>query len=873
MAEERVGLSFLDFEIEIGQGEAGEYSVKVLRSPAGEAQATLNLPFDNLQLERYQDKLQIALLRSAEKRRQMVSPEEQVVQEFGGKLFDVLLTGEVRSRYDISQAQARQQGKGLRLKLRIQPPELAALPWEFLYDPRRDGYVCLSANTPVVRYLELPQPLPPLAVEPPLRILGMLAGPRDASCPALDVETEKARLEQALLPLLRRGLAELAWLSKGTWQALQRSLRKGPWHIFHFIGHGRYNPATGQGELAFEDETGGLEAMGASRLATLLADHQPLRLALLNACGGAQGGQEDIFSSTAATLVRRGLPAVLAMQYAITDRAAIEIARAFYEALADGLPVDAAVAETRKALKVSNELSLEWGTPVLYTHAPDGALFNLTSANRSPVTQSLKYVSAPLPALEERHYQDGLEAYRLGDWLAAERNFQAAIDSNPDYRDAAVRLVQARQQAQLAGLVAQAKQLHSAQRWQAVLSIFEQIRAIQPDYPDPDGLFVSATRALAQKKAGQVKPAVSTSSKSRKSLGFWILGLLGLVLVGGLAVWGVVSTLLGGGDSPVTATAPAVALVTTQTPVSPTPQKASATSAPSPTPSPAPSLSSTETLPPTFSSLLAERVDEKGITMKLVPAGEFTMGGSIDATVVECQKLYFGNSCDPNNYMNQEPAHQVYLGDYYIDRTEVTNVSYARCVVDGACTSPITVTSFTRSSYYGNPDFADYPVISVDWEQAAAYCVWRGAELPTEAQWEKAARGTDGRLYPWGNSFDGTKANFCDQNCPNAWAYKDWNDGAADTAPVGSYPAGASVYDVMDLAGNVWELVRDWYSGSYYNSQKVWSNPFGPSTGESRVLRGGGWNGHGHVMLVASRYKIAPSSSSFQVGFRCARFP
>ena len=868
MAEERVGLSFLDFEIEIGQGEAGEYSVKVLRSPAGEAQATLNLPFDNLQLERYQDKLQIALLRSAEKRRQMVSPEEQVVQEFGGKLFDVLLTGEVRSRYDISQAQARQQGKGLRLKLRIQPPELAALPWEFLYDPRRDGYVCLSANTPVVRYLELPQPLPPLAVEPPLRILGMLAGPRDASCPALDVETEKARLEQALLPLLRRGLAELAWLSKGTWQALQRSLRKGPWHIFHFIGHGRYNPATGQGELAFEDETGGLEAMGASRLATLLADHQPLRLALLNACGGAQGGQEDIFSSTAATLVRRGLPAVLAMQYAITDRAAIEIARAFYEALADGLPVDAAVAETRKALKVSNELSLEWGTPVLYTHAPDGALFNLMSANRSPVTQSLKYVSAPLPALEERHYQDGLEAYRLGDWLAAERNFQAAIDSNPDYRDAAVRLVQARQQAQLAGLVAQAKQLHSAQRWQAVLSIFEQIRAIQPDYPDPDGLFVSATRALAQEQqqtkradlhrraaslllslqkatpdypgidrlleragAEQARQSERAAAKPPRRLLPWILGLLGLGLVGMLLVWAALSGILGGGET--TATLPVIAVATTPAPFTKTPLIPMDTPAPTPT------------------WLLNPRVDEKGVTMALIPAGQFLMGSP---------------ESDSLAGSDERPQHRVYLDAFYIDMYEVTNARYAQCVAAGGCTAPVGgSSSSTRSSYYGSVEYENYPAIYVDWDQASAYCTWRDGRLPTEAEWEKAARGgLEGAKYPWGD-----EAPVCTKEAKNGAQFVDCSP--EDTVAVSSFSANG--YGLFDMAGNVWEWVQDWYGTTYYRNQSSWSNPIGPDSGQDRVVRGGAWHFDGNNLRAAFRVRFSPAYGYDNVGFRCSRSP
>jgi len=155
------------------------YPVAVIRSPAGEARETLRFPFDELALDNRLKDLQIALLRSGGKRRQMLSPEERAVQEFGRTLFDSLVVGKVRSRYGVSQREAARQGKGLRFKLRIQSPELAALPWEFLYDSRQAKYVCLSRNTPVVRYLELPQPIPPLTVTPPPRIMGMIASPSD----------------------------------------------------------------------------------------------------------------------------------------------------------------------------------------------------------------------------------------------------------------------------------------------------------------------------------------------------------------------------------------------------------------------------------------------------------------------------------------------------------------------------------------------------------------------------------------------------------------------------------------------------------------------------------------------------------------------
>jgi WD40 repeat protein len=371
-------MEYLDFELEIGSGQGREYPLVVVRSPAGEARGTMRFPYDELALQNRLKDLQIALLRSGGALRKVLSPEEQAVQDFGRDLFDALLSGEIRSRYDVSLQEAKRQGKGLRLKLRIQPPQLAALPWEFLYDPRQAEYLCLSGHTPIVRYLELPQPIQPLTVTPPLRILGMVASPRDLE--PLDVAREKQRVEQALKDLQAKGMVDLTWLDGQTWRDLQRALRTGTWHVFHFIGHGGFDPARDEGLVALADKQGRSHYFHATELARLLANHLPLRLVLLNSCEGARGSQQDIFSSTAAILVRRGIPAVLAMQYEITDRAAIEFARAFYEVLADGLPVDAAVAEARIAVSLGVTNTVEWGTPVLYMRSPDGVLFQLQEA-------------------------------------------------------------------------------------------------------------------------------------------------------------------------------------------------------------------------------------------------------------------------------------------------------------------------------------------------------------------------------------------------------------------------------------------------------------------------------------------------------------
>ncbi|HYU71271.1 MAG TPA: CHAT domain-containing protein, partial [Ktedonobacteraceae bacterium] len=288
---------YLDFDIEIGPGSGREYPVIVVRSAAGEAHEVMHFPFDELALENRLKDLQIALLRSGGKRRQIHSPEEQTTQNFGHALFDALFTGEVRNRYIVSQREAFHQGKGLRLKLRIQSPELAALPWEFLYDAGQAEYICLSNKTPIVRYLELPQPPQPLTVTPPLRILGMIVDPTDLA--SLDIDSEKQRVEKATEELQANGLVELTWLQGQTWQDLQRAMRGGPWHIFHFIGHGGFDANTDEGLIALKEATGTVRYLSASHLGRLLADHRSLSLVVLNSCDGARGSEHNIFSSTA----------------------------------------------------------------------------------------------------------------------------------------------------------------------------------------------------------------------------------------------------------------------------------------------------------------------------------------------------------------------------------------------------------------------------------------------------------------------------------------------------------------------------------------------------------------------------------------------
>jgi hypothetical protein len=361
-------------ELEIGPGpEPGSYVVHVLRSVGGgEPTQTITLDLDELVARR--PLLEATVLSSSVSARRVMSDTEAAVQDVGRRLFESTFSGEVRSAYRTSMAVASERGKSVQIALRLTAPGLAALPWETLFDAETGVYLC--RKEPLVRHVPAPHSPAALAIEPPMRVLGMISSPR--GLPALDVGGERERLEEALRPHLDSGRVELKWLDEVTWTGVHRKLLEEQWHVLHFVGHGSYDVETDEGVLAFVGRDGRADYVTASSLADLLDEAEPTpRLVVLNSCQSGAGGTTDLFSGTAAALAHSGIRAVAAMQFSISDTAAIEFARGFYTALAHGRSIDEAVRSGRIGILGLSRATLEWITPVLYLRGDDTHLFDI----------------------------------------------------------------------------------------------------------------------------------------------------------------------------------------------------------------------------------------------------------------------------------------------------------------------------------------------------------------------------------------------------------------------------------------------------------------------------------------------------------------
>ncbi|HEC22830.1 MAG TPA: hypothetical protein ENI95_07925 [Chloroflexi bacterium] len=378
----------------------------------------------------------------------------------------------------------------------------------------------------------------------------------------------------------------------------------------------------------------------------------------------------------------------------------------------------------------------------------------------------------------------------------------------------------------------------------------------------PEDLFPDFDQEL------EPSPLLREPDKGKKKSGCRVplLALVILVLIavissaaGSLLLWGyltgnipALNQILGRAEVNVSATQTATP-APQESPAEPTDQPESSPSPDRATPSPTPTSSLPETLEATPSPAgEGGEIVQEGVVMVYVPGGSFTMGGGAAG-----------------------PAHTVTLSPYYIDRYEVTNARWAACVEAGACALPAETTTYDGTPYFGIAEFDDYPVIYINWAAADAYCRWRGARLPTEAEWEMAARWNpetgEVTAYPWGDEWDATRLNYCDAGCLLT-EYRDlsYDDGWPQVAPVGSFPEGSSPVGALDMAGNVAEWVADWFAPDYY-ALSPQEDPPGPESGTLRVVRGGSWGiGSPALLRATTRSRFSPDSENAGLGVRCA---
>jgi CHAT domain len=412
--------NYLDLDLLIEKDDDG-YRARVIGSPGGQASSQFMPPFSQLELENFLLKVGMSLTDIRRNTRRIDSSDMAEIKSFGGRLFRALFDEQLQPTLVRSLDEARRRQAGLRLRLRLSDaPELADFPWEYLYDTGANRFLNLSVETPLVRYLELPEPGRPLTVQPPLKILVMISAPSDVA--QLDVDVEWNRITSAVADLEARGLVTVERLETATMAALQQTLRRGEYHILHYVGHGGYDEHSQDGVLLLEGMDGRRRAVSGQDLGTLLHDHRSLRLVILNSCEGARSSPTDPFAGAAQSLVQQGIPAVIAMQFEITDDAAITLSHEFYSALADGYAVDTALGEARKAIFAGGN-EVEWGTPVLYMRSTSGRLFKMQPP--TPRTTPERAEPDELPAVIASLSED----------VAATRDFvapQQAVAMPPD---------------------------------------------------------------------------------------------------------------------------------------------------------------------------------------------------------------------------------------------------------------------------------------------------------------------------------------------------------------------------------------------------------------------------------------------------------
>ena len=391
-------MRYEDFVIQIASQPADGYAVKVLKSPAGEGVGGMELPFSADELSHLLTELRHEAEAGAQARdafsetgRHLAPPPEArpekaevlTYQRLGDELFRALFRRQIRTLYDQSLGSiGAEEDVGLRIKLKLDPTDrglatLYDLPWEYLCRSDTQDFLSLSRTSPIVRYLDVPRRAPVIPLPSVLRILVVIASPTGMA--ALDLEQERRNITGAWG---RQEKVEVVFLERASVGALRQALLDQTFHVLHFMGHGGFDPVSQEGVLCFETVDGGVDPVSGPALATKLKDFANLGLVFLNACNTARATTNEIinpFAGVASALVLGGLPAVLAMQFPISDSAAIHFSDAFYQRLARGDSIDEALTEGRQAIHSADPTGMEWGTPVLFVRVPDGTIFQAPS--------------------------------------------------------------------------------------------------------------------------------------------------------------------------------------------------------------------------------------------------------------------------------------------------------------------------------------------------------------------------------------------------------------------------------------------------------------------------------------------------------------
>ncbi len=612
--------------------------------------------------------------------------------------------------------------------------------------------------------------------------------------------------------------------------------------------------ATAQARLALADVTAAAQAQAATATAQAQLD-SATAMAEAEARSAAVATADAQAKSTATADAQARIEAHYQVGVAFQNAKSWDQAREEFQQVILGAPGYADAQDRLAAVnKVLGDLTL---TATAEAHARDATATAATQAREAQATveaqalaatQEAKLTAEKQAALAtatadalaqlEVIYQRGLALMDRGQWLDAEAELQQVFAAAPGYKEVQAKLTEleskaeAEKQARSATATADAQarlETHyqrgvayaALSRWAEARAEFEQVVAVDPLYKDVRDKFTEAEQQWDRLRTLTPVPSATPTPT----------------------------------DTPTPTPIPPTATVT-NTPVPSTPNPAGTATARAE--KLATMVAATRAALPTATATAAPNWDATATAdaQELATAAAATVTalsmpqvGATSTRQVDGMVMVFVSAAEGFQMgdSDEKPVHTVALNGFWLDQTEVTNAQYGRCVAAGSCTA---------SNYKDNPSFngETQPVVGVDWDSARSYCQWAGARLPTEAEWEYAARGPEGRVYPWGNQWDAAKANA--------------ENKLGKTAPVGSYAAGASWVGALDLAGNVWEWVADWYGP--YSSEKQ-TNPTGPTSGQYRVLRGGSWSPRSLSVRGADRYWNVPSGRHADVGFRCGR--